>query len=290
MLVDNPESLQAIFSQVKLPVAVHCEDENIIRSNVQKYREKFGENVPIQFHPRIRDVEACYKSSSLAIELATKFNTRLHILHLSTAKELSLFNNNNQLKEKQITSEVCVHHLWFNDSDYEKLGSLIKWNPAIKSRMDQEALFDALLDGRLDVIATDHAPHTLDEKSKSYFGAPSGGPLVQHSLQVMLEFYKQGKISLEKIVSKMCHAPADIFHVSNRGYIREGYWADLVLVDLNQPYIVSESNILYKCGWSPFNNYEFSSAVHTTIVNGNIVFTNNELIEGNYGLPLKFDH
>jgi dihydroorotase len=289
MLVDNPESLKNIFSQIELPIAVHCEDEDIIRANTEKYRNLLGENIPFEYHPIIRNEESCYKSSSLAVELATKFGSRLHILHLSTAKELTLFNAGGDLYNKKITSEVCVHHLWFNDTDYELYGSKIKWNPAIKSEKDQMALFNGLLNNKIDVIATDHAPHTIEEKSKTYFNAPSGGPLVQHSLPVMLEFYKNGKISIEKVVNKMCHAPAEIFHVSKRGYLREGYWADMVLVDLNKTWKVTKSNILYKCRWSPFEDLEFHSKVHTTIVNGKVVYTDDKLIEGSNGLALEFE-
>jgi dihydroorotase len=289
MLVDNLESLQNIFSQVELPIAVHCEDENIIRANTEKYRNLLGDNIPFSYHPIIRNEESCYKSSCLAVELATKYGTRLHILHISTGKELGLFTAGGDLHKKKITSEVCVHHLWFNDSDYEKYGSKIKWNPAIKSKKDQEALFNGVLNDKIDVIATDHAPHTIEEKSKQYFGAPSGGPLVQHSLTAMLEFYKNGKISLEKVVHKMCHAPAEIFHISKRGYLREGYWADLVLVDLNTPWTVNKSNLLYRCGWSPFEDLQFHTKVHTTIVNGSVIFMEDKLIEGNSGLPLEFE-
>jgi dihydroorotase len=289
MLVDNPESLRKIFSQVGLPIAVHCEDEGIIRANTEKYRNLLGENIPFSYHPVIRNEECCYKSSSKAVELATKYGARLHILHLSTGKELELFTPGGDLYNKKITAEVCVHHLWFNDSDYEKYGSKIKWNPAIKSKKDQEALFNAVLNDKIDVIATDHAPHTIEEKGKPYFGAPSGGPLVQHSLPIMLEFYKNGKISLEKITDKMCHAPAEIFHVSKRGYLREGYWADMVLIDLNKTWQVDKSNILYKCGWSPFENLEFHTKVHTTIVNGSVVYTDDKLMDGTYGVALEFE-
>jgi dihydroorotase len=289
MLVDNIESLRNIFSQVDLPITVHCEDEGIIRANTEKYRRLYGEKIPFSFHPVIRNTESCYKSSSLAVELATKYGTRLHILHVSTAKELELFTAGGDLYNKKITAEVCVHHLWFNDTDYEKYGANIKWNPAIKSKEDQKALFNAVLNDKIDVIATDHAPHTTEEKANSYFSAPSGGPLVQHSLPVMLEFYKNGNISLEKIVQKMCHAPADIFHVSKRGYLREGYWADMVLVDLNKTWKVDKSTILYKCGWSPFEGLEFRSKVHLTFVNGSIVYTADKLIENSCGLPLEFD-
>lgn len=289
MLVDNKDTLKEIFSQADLPVAVHCEDEETIRANTKKYKQEYGNSIPFSYHPVIRSTEACYKSSTLAVDLATKYGTRLHILHLSTKKELDLFTIEKDRKKKRITSEVCVHHLWFNDSDYDKLGARIKWNPAIKTVEDQKALFTGLLKGKIDVVATDHAPHTIDEKRNSYFMAPSGGPLVQHSLIAMLEFYHNGLISLEQIVDKMCHAPADLFNVSKRGYIEEGYWADLVLVDLNNPWSVNKSNILYKCSWSPFEGQKFHSKVHTTIVNGNIVYTNDAIIEGPTGKRLLFD-
>jgi len=289
MLVDNPETLNKIFELAPLLVAVHCEDEEIIKTNTLQYKEKYGEDIPIKYHPLIRSVEACFKSSSLAIELAKKHNTRLHILHLSTEKELSLLDNSMQLNNKRITAEVCVHHLWFDDSDYEKLGSKIKWNPAIKKKSDKDALFKALLNNKLDIIATDHAPHTLEEKSKSYFNCPSGGPLVQHSLLAMLEFYHQGKISLEKIVEKMCHAPADLFQIDKRGYIRIGYWADLVLIDLSKPEKVEKQNLLYKCKWSPFENYTFKSKITHTLVNGNLVYANNEINDTIKGMQLKFN-
>ncbi len=289
MLVDDPQSLQQIFSQAHLLVATHCEDEETIKANLAEYSERFGENIPMRFHPLIRSEEACYKSTSLAIELANKYNTRLHVLHLSTGKELDLFEKDGNLHGKRITNEVCVHHLWFNQIDYEKLGTRIKWNPAIKTENDQHALFEALLNDTIDIVATDHAPHTVEEKSRNYLQAPSGGPLIQHSLTAMLEFYKQGKISLEKIVEKMCHTPADIFQVSKRGYIRKGYWADLVLVDLDNPWIVTQNNILSKCGWSPFENFRFSSKIHTTIVNGSVVYNQGKIIENKAAAPLQFE-
>ena len=289
MLVDNPESLRNIFSHAHLPVATHCEDETTIRTNLEFYTNKFGKNIPIRYHPLIRSEEACYKSTSLAIELAEKYNTRLHVLHLSTEKELNLFKPGGDLSKKRITSEVCVHHLWFNESDYEKAGARIKWNPAIKTEKDQNALMNALISNRIDIVATDHAPHTAEEKSRDYFEAPSGGPLVQHSLVAMLEFYKKGTIPLEKIVEKMCHAPADIFHVSKRGYIRKGYWADLTLVDLNNPWLVTKDNILSKCGWSPFENVRFTSKVMKTIVNGVTVYDNEQIMENKASAPLEFE-
>jgi dihydroorotase len=289
MLVDDPESLRAIFSNAHFLVAVHCEDESVIRANVEKYQSKYGDAIPMQYHPLIRSEDACYKSSSLAVDLALKYGTRLHVLHLSTAKELQLFQAGGTLRTKQITNEVCVHHLWFSQDDYEQLGTRIKWNPAIKSPEDRSALLQGLLDNRIDIVATDHAPHTLEEKGRVYWQAPSGGPLVQHSLVSMLEFVKKGILPLECVVSKMCHAPAEIFQVSKRGYIREGYWADLVLVDLNKPCKVETSNLFYKCGWSPFEGVEFSSSIHTTIVNGSVVYSQGQIFEGSTAMALSFE-
>ncbi len=271
MLVDNPETLRGIFSKVKFLVAVHCEDEPTIIRNAAWFREKYGEEVPLDAHPFIRSEEACYRSSSFAVQLAQEYGTRLHVLHLSTAHEMHLFRNDMPLAEKKITAEVCVHHLWFSELDYKTLGTRIKWNPAIKSAHDREALWTALLDDRIDVVATDHAPHTLEEKAGTYFKAPSGGPLVQHSLPAMLDFHVQGRITLERVVEKMCHAPATCFGVDRRGFIREGYWGDLVLLDLNKPWKVGPENILYKCGWSPFEEHTFNSAITHTFVNGNLV-------------------
>lgn len=289
MLVDDREVLEKLFSQVKMLIATHCEDEATVRANTAIYKEKYGEDIPIEMHPVIRNVEACYKSSSLAIELAKKYNTRLHILHISTKDELDLFRNDIPLEQKRITSEVCVHHMYFNAEDYATKGTKIKCNPAIKDKVHQDALIPALLDDRLDIIATDHAPHTVAEKSGNYFEAPSGLPLVQHSLNVMLEFYHQGKISLEKIVEKMCHAPAICFEVEERGFIREGYFADLVLVDLEKEWTVSKDNIHYKCGWSPFEGHTFKGAVDTTIVSGHIAYANGKFDESQKGMRLTFD-
>lgn len=289
MLVDNIDTLNQIFSRSKLLIATHCEDEKTIRQNTNIFREKYGENIPIDAHPLIRSDEACYKSSKLAVKLAGLYNTRLHILHLSTAKEMELFDNTIPLPKKRITSEVCVHHLWFNSSDYSRLGAKIKWNPAIKTKNDQEKLFGSLLNNKLDIIATDHAPHTEDEKKNTYFKAPSGGPLVQHSLPAMLDFYHQGKITLEKIIEKMAHAPAICFAVEKRGFIREGYWADLVLVDLNSKTKVEKPNILYKCGWSPFEGHTFNSAITHTFVNGNLVYNNGSFDESVKGRRLLFE-
>ncbi|MDF2437398.1 MAG: amidohydrolase [Bacteroidota bacterium] len=289
MLVDKKETLEALFSKCKMLIATHCEDEATIKHNMEVYKEKYGEDVPMECHPQIRSEEACYKSSSLAVELAKKYNTRLHILHISTAKELELFDNAKPLKEKRITAEACVHHLWFSDKDYKTKGSLIKWNPAVKTDHDRDAILQGILDNKIDVIATDHAPHTLEEKAQSYFKAPSGGPLVQHSLNAMLAFYDRGKISLEKIAEKMAHAVADCFQIEKRGYIRKEYYADLVLVDLNQSYVVEKSNILYKCGWSPFEGTRFNSVVSHTFVSGHLVYANGKFDENKKGERLKFE-
>ena len=289
MLVDNEESLSRIFSEAPLLIATHCEDEETIQKNTIKYKEEFGENLPIKYHPLIRNEEACFKSSSYAVKLAKKHNSRLHILHLSTAKELELFDNTTPAKDKKITAEVCVHHLWFSDADYDLYGTKIKWNPAIKSAKDRNALIEGLKSNKIDVVATDHAPHTLEEKSNTYFKAPSGGPLVQHSLVAMLELYHQNKLTLNDIVNKMCHTPADIFQVKNRGYIREGYCADLVLVDLDSAWTVNKNNTLYKCKWSPFESQSFKSKVTHTIVNGNLVYDNGVFDESVKGERLLFE-
>ena len=289
MLVDNPEILEEIFSKVKMPICVHCEDETTIRKNTEIYKEKFGEDIPVKFHHLIRSEEACYLSSSKAVELAKKTGARLHIYHLSTAKETELFRNDIPLKEKKITAEVCVHHLHFTNDDYETKGSLIKWNPAVKTEKDKTGLWEALLDDRIDVIATDHAPHTLEEKSNKYLKCPSGAPLVQHSLNVMLEYYKNGKISLEKIVEKMCHNPAILFEIEKRGFIKEGYKADLVLVDLNKEYTVSKENILYKCGWSPLENEIFHSEITHTFINGNLAYEKGRFSDEKFGERLLFE-
>ena len=274
MLVDNEKVLEEIFSKSPLLIAVHCEDEETIQKNLQECIERYGDDIPIELHPKIRSEEACYLSSSRAVALAKKTGARLHVFHLSTAKELELFSNKKPLKDKKITAEVCIHHLWFNDSDYAKKGTFIKWNPAVKTKDDQEALLKGLLDDCIDVVATDHAPHTKAEKKNPYTKAPSGGPLVQHALPAMLQLHHQGKISLEKIVEKMCHNPAILFQIKDRGFIREGYKADLVLVDLNAPWAVQPDNIVYKCGWSPFEGVTFKSRVTHTFVNGNLVYKN----------------
>lgn len=290
MLVDDEKVLENIFSKTDLLISVHCEDEATIKENTKIYIEKYGEeNIPMSAHPEIRSDVACYISSSKAIELAKKTGARLHVFHLSTGIETELFSNDLPLAEKKITAEVCIHHLWFDDSQYATKGSLIKWNPAVKSADDRKKLWEALLDDRIDVIATDHAPHTLEEKSNPYLKAPSGGPMVQHSLVAMIEFYKQGKISLEKIVEKMSHNPAILFQVEDRGYVKEGYWADLVLVDLSSPWTVKKENIFYKCGWSPLEGNTFKSKVTHTFVNGNLVYNSGTFAEDHRGMRLTFD-
>lgn len=288
LLVDDTRTLEAFFSGFPSVIATHCEDEATIRKNSMSYRDQYGEDVPIRCHPLIRSEEACYRSSSLAVDLAKRFGTRLHVLHISTAKEISLFNNILPLEKKKITAEACIHHLWFNDEDYNRLGTLIKWNPAIKTAHDQEAVLSAVLDDRIDVIATDHAPHTLEEKGNSYFKSPSGGPLIQHSLVAMLEFYHDGKISLEKIVRKMSHYPAILFRIENRGFVREGYFADLTLVNLNDPWEVNKSNIRAKCGWSPFAGFTFKSSVSHTFVSGHLAFANGVFDNAKPGMRLGF--
>jgi dihydroorotase len=289
MLVDNKETLNSIFSKCDMLIAVHCEDEETIRRNSEKITAEQGEDLPIRYHPIIRSAEACYKSSSMAVELAKKHGTRLHVLHISSAQETDLFSNKLTLSEKKITAEACIHHLWFDDSDYKEKGTYIKWNPAVKSKADRKGLWEALLDDRIDVIASDHAPHTKKEKSQSYFKAPSGGPLVQHALPAMLEFYHQEKVSLAWVVQKMCHAPAECFQLQDRGYIREGYYADLVAIDLDSPWKVAKDNILYHCGWSPFEGQVFRSQVCKTFVNGNLVYDQGKIDDSHRGMRLKFD-
>ncbi len=289
MLVDDKQVLNDIFSKCDMLIAVHCEDEETVRKNSEQMKSEYGEDLPIRFHPIIRSEEACYKSSSMAVELAKKHNTRLHILHISTDKETNLFRNDIPLNQKRITAEACIHHLWFDESSYDEKGTWIKWNPAVKSTKDKEGVWKALIDDRIDIIATDHAPHTIDEKNNTYFKAPSGGPLVQHALVAMLEFYHQGKVSLEWIVEKMCHAPATCFQVKERGFIREGYYADLVVVDLNKPWVVEKDNILYHCGWSPFEGETFKSSVVKTFVNGNLVYDGGIFDEQHRGMRLEFD-
>jgi len=289
MLVDDAPTLEKIFANSPSLIATHCEDDKLIKETQEKFVREFGEDLSVENHPLIRSAQACYNSSSLAVALAKKHDTRLHILHISTAKELELFDNSLPLEQKKITAEACIHHLWFSDADYASKGNFIKWNPAVKTANDREAIFQAVLDDKIDVIATDHAPHTIEEKSQSYLKAPSGGPLVQHSIVAMLDFYHQGKISLEKIVQKMSHNVSTLFRIQDRGFIREGYWADLVLVDLNSSWTVSKENILYKCGWSPFEGHTFKSKVTHTIVSGNLVFEKGELLEELKGERLLFN-
>ena len=289
MLVDQERALEDIFRNAPTLIATHCEDEATIRHNLELAKAKYGNDIPVEQHALIRSAEACFLSSSKAVKLAQETGARLHILHISTAKELELFRNDIPLVEKKITAEACIHHLWFSDADYAEKGNFIKWNPAIKTATDRDAIFQAVLDNRIDVIATDHAPHTLEEKSQHYLQAPSGGPLVQHSLIAMLDFYHQGKISLEKIAEKMAHHVAILFQVEQRGFIREGYWADLVLADLNKPYSVGKNNILAKCGWSPFEGHTFRSSITHTIVSGNLVYEHGSLMEAGAGQRLQFD-
>ena len=289
MLVDNEEVLEKIFSSTKMIISVHCEDEQTIRDNTAKFKEEYGDDIPVKYHPIIRSEEACYLSSSKAIELAKKTGARLHVFHLSTAKEMELFRNDIPLEEKQITAEVCIHHLWFTDADYDKKGTHIKWNPAVKTANDRAALWEALLDDRIDVIATDHAPHTLEEKSNVYTKAPSGGPLVQHAVIALFEKVKEGVISIEKVVEKMAHNPAKLFQVSKRGYVKEGYYADVVLVDPNNSWEVSKENVLYKCGWSPFEGEKFSSKITHTFINGVLMYDNGTFNEETKGKRLLFD-
>jgi dihydroorotase len=289
MLVDQQSTLEKIFSEVPLLIATHCEDEATIRKNTATYREQYGEDVPIELHPIIRSEEACYLSSSMAVELAKKFNTRLHILHISTAKELNLFRNDIPLEQKRITAEACIHHLWFSDEDYAKKGNYIKWNPAVKKATDREAIWQAVLDNRIDVIATDHAPHTIEEKEQSYFKAPSGGPLVQHAVLAMCEKALEGKISLERVVEKMAHAPAVLFEIDKRGFLREGYHADIVVVDPAAQITVEKANLLYKCGWSPFEGTTFNHRIATTLVNGKVVWDGTQIVEENAAQRLLFN-
>ena len=289
MLVDNQATLENIFANTKTLIAVHCEDEATIKANLEKFKEEYGDNIPAEAHPLIRSTEACYISSSQAVALAKKTGARLHVFHVSTAKELDLFTNKIPLEQKKITAEVCIHHLWFSDEDYKTKGNFIKWNPAIKTAADRDALWEALLDDRIDVIATDHAPHTLEEKKLPYLNAPSGGPMVQHALVAMLENYLRGKISLEKIVEKMAHNPAKLFQIEKRGFIKVGYHADLVIVNTAKPWNVKKENILAKCGWSPFEGLNFKSRVTHTFVNGNLVYANGKVKDARKGQRLLFD-
>lgn len=288
MLVDDSKTLQQIFAEVDTLIATHCEKEEIIRHNIEKYKKELGEDIPVKYHPLIRSEEACYQSSATAVELADKYGSRLHVLHLSTGRELTLFSES-ALIDKKITAEACVHHLWFTDEDYARYGSLIKWNPAVKTREDRDALRQGLINGRLDVVATDHAPHLLSEKEGGSLKAASGGPLVQHSLQAMLEMSAQGVFTKELVVEKMCHAPSVLFNIHKRGFIREGYFADLVLVNPNKQYEVTKDNILYKCGWSPFEGVHFSHTIEKTFVNGKIIYDRGEIVESGMGMALTFD-
>lgn len=289
MLVDNEKALEAIFSQAPTLIATHCEDEATIQANLALYKEKYGEQITIDMHPLIRSEEACYLSSSKAVALAKKNNTRLHILHISTAKETALFDNSIPLDQKRITAEACIHHLWFSDADYKTKGNFIKWNPAVKTAHDRDGILKAVLDGHIDVIATDHAPHTIEEKSQPYLQAPSGGPLVQHALQALLDMVKEGKLTVEQLVQKTAHNTATLFQIEQRGFIREGYWADLVLVDLNKPYTVTKDNILSKCGWSPFENHTFSATIEHTLVSGALAYTAGKIQEVGSGHRLLFN-
>jgi len=289
MLVDNPTTLETLFAQSPMLIATHCEDEATIKSNLEHYKQLLGTNIPVRLHPKIRNAEACYLSSSMAVALAKKHNTRLHILHISTERETHLFSNDVPLAQKRITAEACIHHLWFTDADYETKGNLIKWNPAVKTEADRDGILAAVLDGRIDVIATDHAPHTTEEKEQPYLQAPSGGPLVQHALPAMLELHHHGKITLEQVAEKMAHNVATIFQIERRGFIREGYWADMALVDLNSPWQVNKENIMYKCGWSPFEGSTFRSKVVSTIVSGNVVWEGGNIVEGTTGQRLTFN-
>ena len=289
MLVDDKNILEEIFKRSKCLIAVHCEDEVVIQENLRKAVEQYGDDIPINLHPEIRSVEACYKSSSYAVELAKKHNTRLHVFHLSTEKEINLFDNSIDLKDKKITAEVCIHHLYFNSADYAKKGALIKWNPAVKNKSDQDALLNALIENKIDVIATDHAPHTLDEKKNKYLSAPSGGPLVQHALGAMLKFVKEQKIKIEDVVQKMCHNPSICFKVHKRGFIKETYFADIVLVDINKKYTVLEEGLLSKCKWSPFTGETLYGKIDYTIINGNVVYEKGVFNENQKGMRLVFD-
>ncbi len=289
MLVDNELVLEKIFRNTEMVISAHCEDEGTIRANMARFKEEYGDDIPMKYHPIIRSTEACYLSSSKAIALAKETGARLHVFHLSTGMETSLFRNDIPLEQKKITAEVCIHHLWFSDSDYDKKGSLIKWNPAVKTEQDRDQLWEALLDDRIDVVATDHAPHTLEEKDNVYTNAPSGGPLVQHALPAMLENYHNGKISLEKMVEKMCHNPAKLFQLKKRGFLREGYFADLVAADLNNPWKVAKENIVYKCGWSPFEGETFRSKITHTFVNGHLAYEQGSFSELKNAQRLTFD-
>ncbi len=287
LLADNPETMEKLFVNCKSIIAIHSEKESIVEENENHYKNLYGEDVPVKFHPIIRSEKACYEATKRAIDIANKHNARLHILHLTTEAETHLFRNDIPLIEKKITTEVSIHHLWFSDKDYDKLGTLIKWNPAIKTEKDKNGLLKALLDDRIDIVTTDHAPHSIEEKEKTYFQAMSGAPIIQHSLNIMLEFYKKGQISLEKIAEKMCHNPAILYDISMRGFIREGYYADLSIVDLNSDWTVNKDNLLYKCGWSPLEGTSFGTKITHTFVNGNLVYNNGQFDESYRGQALE---
>lgn len=290
MLVDHTEMLEGAFAQVKMLIATHCEEDPMIKVNLEKYKAQYGDDIPVQFHPIIRSREACYFSSAKAIALAKKHGTRLHVLHISTAEELALFDNSIPLREKKITAEACIHHLWFTDADYLTKGNYIKWNPAVKTAADRDAILQAVKDNRIDVIATDHAPHTIAEKEQVYTKAPSGGPLVQHAVVAMFELAAQGKITIEQVVEKMAHAPAELFRIEKRGYIREGYHADVVLVKPNAPWTVDKAELLYHCGWSPFEGTTFSHRISHTFVNGELVYANGKVNDNVRGQRLLFEY
>ncbi|GEO23422.1 dihydroorotase [Cyclobacterium qasimii] len=288
MLVDNPQSLEAIFRDCPILIATHSENDNIIKENLERYKKEYGENVPVKLHPKIRTEEACYDASKIVVDMARMYGTKLHVLHISTGKEVGLFDNNLPLSEKRITAEACIHHLWFSEEDYATKGNFIKWNPAIKTAEDREIILKGVLEGNIDVIATDHAPHTIEEKEQSYLKAPSGGPLLQHGLVALLEMYHDGKISLEKIVEKTSHNVAILFEIEKRGYLRAGYFADLVLVDLDDPWEVKRENVISKCGWSPFEGQKFRSKITHTIVSGHLAYENGAFNEEKKGERLKF--
>ncbi len=289
MLIDNINAIEKIFLSTSLPISAHCEDEQIIRNNSKKYKEIYGDNIPIEYHPEIRSVDACYKSSKYATDLAKKTGARLNVFHISTQKELDLFENKLPVEEKKITAEVCAHHLWFTDKDYKKFGSKIKWNPAIKSQIDKNSLWNAVKEDKIDIIASDHAPHTEIEKQNSYFNCPSGGPMVQHTIISLLEECPKHGVSIEKIVEKIAHNPSKVFNIKKRGFIKEGYYADIVLIDPNSPTSVTKKSLLYKCGWSPFEGITFSSSIHTTILNGRVVYSNGKVNQTPNGKKLIFD-
>ena len=289
MLIDDKSSIENIFNSTSLPISAHCEDEQTIKDNTEHYRSLYGEDIPISAHPQIRNEEACFKSSNFAVTLAKKTGARLNVFHLSTAIELDLFDGNVDLKDKKITSEVCAHHLWFSDEDYDILGSKIKWNPAIKSKDDRDALWKAIKDNKIDIIASDHAPHTLEEKNNKYLNCPSGGPMVQHTILSLLQNCEKHGVSIEKIVEKISHNPATIFKVNNRGFLREGYYADIVLIDINTPTFVSKESLLYKCGWSPFEGQKFDNSIHKTILNGNVVYEDGMVNSIPYGKKITFN-